>query len=273
MLHEVAEPGPVLDGVVTRLWAIDMPRQCKVERILPMASVEIIVNLSDPYRLLGPREPAEGSPTPRVFCTGLRRELVHFENPERIRHICVQLPLFGATRFGLPPVLSVQAIGGGLGERLNALGEMLAGDDEVVLERALQLVRDVLEEHVLPESVAQETVRRATERLARDPAHPLGALAGDLGVSHKTLIGRFRQVLGVLPSDVARLLLLDRLLSQVPPTGESPTWAELAATGGFADQSHFIRTFKKFVCMTPGEYLASLRASGYGDQHFLGSES
>ncbi len=271
MSYFVTEPSSALAAAVTGVWTLDMPRRHRIERVLPMASVEIIVNLADDYLLTGPDEPGGGRPSPRVFSTGLRRELVRFENPPRIRHVCVQLPVFGPARFGVLPASSVGPVGGPLGARLGSIAERaLAEDDEPDLESVLASVIAVLEESLRPETAADVTVRRAVAALAADPARPLRDLAEELDVSHKTLIARFRAVTGVTPSEVARLLLLHRLIENVLPVGPFPTWAELAAGGGFADQSHFIRTFKRYVGMTPSDYLGALRASSYGDQRFLG---
>lgn len=266
-----AELTAELAQAATRVWALDMPRRHRVERVLPMASVEIIVNLSQAYRLFGPAEPPEGRATPGVFCTGLRRELVRFENPPRIRHVCVQLPIFGPARFGLAPVLAVCGVDGLLGDRLRTVAEEALPRDEPDLEAVLAAVVDALGRTLRPETAAQATVRLAVGALAEDPARSLLELARSLGVSHKTLIARFREVVGTTPSEVARLLLLHRLIEKVPPAGPFPTWTELAAGGGFADQSHFIRTFKRLAGMTPGDYLGALRESSYADQHFLGS--
>ena len=56
MSYFVTEPSSALAAAVTGVWTLDMPRRHRIERVLPMASVEIIVNLADDYLLTGPDE-------------------------------------------------------------------------------------------------------------------------------------------------------------------------------------------------------------------------
>jgi AraC-like DNA-binding protein len=91
----------------------------------------------------------------------------------------------------------------------------------------------------------------AWQRLvASGGAVPIGQLASEVGWSHRHLIARFRQQVGLTPKTAARLVRFDRVwrrLDQPQPLD----WADLAREAGYADQAHLIREFHRFTGTTP----------------------
>lgn len=228
------DPGPTLKGVVRALWYLRMERVHETEQILPLPSVEVIVNLGEPYRLLDSEGAGAAAPVGAVFTTGLRRGPVRIGNPPLIEHVAIQLPVDGPARFGLAPGPGVAAVTGRLGD---ALAEVRSsgGTPEELLTRTVV----ALEQCLLPESPAQRRVRAALELLTAEPTRPVGTVAAEVGVSHQRLIADFHRYVGRPPKWVAQLLLVHRLLDRVPGTGPVPTWTELVADSPYADQSHF----------------------------------
>jgi AraC-like DNA-binding protein len=80
------------------------------------------------------------------------------------------------------------------------------------------------------------------------------AIARQVGWSHKHLITRFKQQVGVAPHMAARLLRLSTVWRHL---GHERTWARIAAESGYADQSHLIREFRRFTGTTPGALTTS----------------
>ena len=76
----------------------------------------------------------------------------------------------------------------------------------------------------------------------------IGEIAREVGWSHKHLITKFRQQVGVAPRLAARLLRLSRVWRLID-SGQS--WARIAAESGYADQSHLVREFRQFTGTTP----------------------
>ncbi|MDV3129116.1 helix-turn-helix domain-containing protein [Mycobacterium sp. 21AC1] len=82
---------------------------------------------------------------------------------------------------------------------------------------------------------------------------PIHRLADEVGWSHKHLISRFRQQVGLPPKTAARLVRFDavwRRLANHPPG----RWDELAVESGYADQAHLIRDFRQFTGASPTEF-------------------
>jgi AraC-like DNA-binding protein len=91
----------------------------------------------------------------------------------------------------------------------------------------------------------------AWQRLnASGGAAPIGELAREVGWSHKHLIARFRQQVGVAPKTAARLLRFNGVWRHLDE-GRPLDWGLVAAETGYADQAHLIREFRQFTGTTP----------------------
>jgi AraC-like DNA-binding protein len=94
---------------------------------------------------------------------------------------------------------------------------------------------------------------------------PIGALAGELGWSHRRLIARFRDAVGMPPKRVARILRFERLTTVI---GADPSigWARAAAECGFADQAHLVREVRDLAGLTPTRLLADRAVNSIQDR-------
>jgi AraC-like DNA-binding protein len=89
------------------------------------------------------------------------------------------------------------------------------------------------------------------------------ALAEELGWSHRRLIARFREQVGMPPKTVGRILRFDRV-AQLLRDVEQPRLAEVAYDCGYYDQAHLNRDFRDFAGTTPSEYMARRLPAGGG---------
>ena len=89
------------------------------------------------------------------------------------------------------------------------------------------------------------------------------ALADELGWSHRRLIARFREQVGMPPKTVARVLRFDRV-ARLLLDAEAPGLAEVAYECGYYDQAHLNRDFRDFAGTTPSDYVARRLPSGGG---------
>jgi AraC-like DNA-binding protein len=68
------------------------------------------------------------------------------------------------------------------------------------------------------------------------------------------LSARFREVVGLPPKTVARLLRLERAIELAASGVE---WAEVAYACGYYDQSHLVNEFQRITGASPTQYLAA----------------
>jgi transcriptional regulator GlxA family with amidase domain len=76
-----------------------------------------------------------------------------------------------------------------------------------------------------------------------------------VGWSHRHLLTRFRQQVGLGPKTAARLVRFNgvwRRLDEDQPLD----WGLVAAEVGYADQAHLVREFRQFTGTTPTGFLA-----------------
>lgn len=89
----------------------------------------------------------------------------------------------------------------------------------------------------------------------------IGDLCSEIGWSHKHLITRFRQQVGLTPKRAARVSRFEHLLHRLACVQRRPDWDRLAAEAGYADQAHMIREFGQFLGTSPAAHLKALQAA------------
>jgi AraC-like DNA-binding protein len=97
------------------------------------------------------------------------------------------------------------------------------------------------------------TLRRIT---SSGGAAAIGDLAGELGWSHRRLIARYRDTVGLPPKLVARIVRFERLTAHIR-THPAIEWADAAATCGYFDQAHLAREVRELAGITPTELRAT----------------
>jgi AraC family transcriptional regulator len=87
----------------------------------------------------------------------------------------------------------------------------------------------------------------------------LSAVAAEVGVHPVHLATAFRRYYRCTIGDYLRRLRVEHACRALATSDSSI--AEIAISSGFADQSHFTKTFKRLAGMTPGQFRAGVRPS------------
>lgn len=85
----------------------------------------------------------------------------------------------------------------------------------------------------------------------------LRGLHRELAVSERTFERKFEQHVGVSPRQFAKICRFQASLSRIH-SKEYSRLSDIAFDLGFADQSHFLRSFKEFTNSSPSEYLKTV---------------
>lgn len=138
--------------------------------------------------------------------------------------------------------------------------DTVAEREPVILELLTRLVARYAQKHLelRPPGNEHGAVRTAREYLAahHDRNITLGELARLVNLSAFHLNRVFTKEIGMPPhafQTQVRVAAAKKLIQNGQPL------ASVAATTGFADQSHFIRHFKRLMKITPGEYLKTAK--------------
>lgn len=246
--------GPALDSLVDRFWAVrwDLPPGVVHEQQLlthPGANVSV------GHANAEPGQPQPGPVEARLY--GVARGL--------------------STRILVGQGWTVAAMTrpGGLGafisgsaaeftDRTVPLGQALGTDEAALLRQVAaepdEVARVALLAAALEQAMDQERSLPAAEvagaaRLAEEDrgVRRLGDLSGRAGIGPRTLQRMFLQYAGVSPTWVIRRYRLLEAAESVRE-GKPVSWAEVAASLGYADQAHLTRDFRAAIGQTPAAY-------------------
>lgn len=262
-------PGRDLAPFVRSFWFVRGDPVRRYERILPQAVAHLIVNLSDPYRLLTRGGTAVGRPFTGAFLSGLQREYLIIENPDTLWQCGAELTPAGVAAFTTTPLRD-------LTDRVQDAGPILRWSDgwrdrlreTATADDALEVLQQLLRTVHRRDFAVDARVTRAVGRLDDDPDIPIAALAHEVGLSSGGLAGLFRRGVGTTPKAYADLARFVGFLRRVP-FDDVPRWGDLVAASGYYDQAHFIRSFKRYAGVTPSQYLEGIREFGAEYPSFL----
>lgn len=247
-------PHPALAGSVLRYEGFDQGDGAVFRsRALPCTFAPLILEFGGEWHLEDGRRP--GGPPARMssFAAGLGDGPVLIENRGRTRCLQIDLTPSGARRlFGMPMHE--------LANRSVDLREVLGRAGDELVERVAEapdwtgrfdLVDRALSARLAAAAPADAGVAWSLEQIAGSGGRAaIGDLARELGWSHRRLIARFRDAVGLPPKLVARIVRFERLTSLLD--GRAPVdWARAAADLGYSDQSHLAREVRELSGLAP----------------------
>ncbi|QRK11256.1 AraC family transcriptional regulator [Archangium violaceum] len=226
-------------------------------REFPSAQVVLIIDFGPTLRILDPRQETVVARHRAGFVAGLHDSFALTETPGSSSGVQVNFTPLGARRFfGLPmEELACRVVG--LEDVLGAEGRLLTErlQDAPGWEERFSLLDEYLAARLTAARGVPEWVAWAFRRIEESGGLvEVGTLADSLGFSHRHLIARFREHVGLPPKLLARIVRFERLLEQVK-SGGRPAWGELALEHGYYDQAHLIRDFRQFTGSSPREFL------------------
>ena len=136
----------------------------------------------------------------------------------------------------------------------------LAQSDQATAAGALDALLEPLVRRCRP---LDDAVRQAVIAIvAAGGTRPIADIAAQIGIGDRQLQRRFRTAVGITPKQFARVRRLRSTGTSLLEGGHS--WASVAASHGFADQSHLIHEFSQLTGLTPVAFEARLRRIEYG---------
>lgn len=103
--------------------------------------------------------------------------------------------------------------------------------------------------------ISNKLIDYATKLIAENPSKQILAKAqNEIFVTERTFQRMFKKEVGISPDQYRRIAQFNSAFQQLN-TGLFKQLTDIVFNNGYADQSHFIRTFKEFTNLTPKAYL------------------
>ncbi|HEX5223479.1 MAG TPA: helix-turn-helix domain-containing protein [Verrucomicrobiae bacterium] len=230
----------------------------RLERVLPDGTFELCINLRDEVRHtydLDDHRPTAAYRRAWLSGTHARHIIIDTAMDSSMMGVHFK-PAGAACVLDMPAgemtdrVVELDAIWGSSGIDLhNALLEAPTPDSKfAVLERFL--LRSSKRSRA-----RSPAIRHALHWFTAEPTMTsIDTVATELGVSHKHLIQRFRDEVGLTPKRFCRIRRFRSVLNAMQ-NKHTVDWADLAYACGYFDQAHFIREFRDFSGLNPSAYL------------------
>lgn len=137
------------------------------------------------------------------------------------------------------------------------LKEKLINADTV--DQMLEILNDFIFALTTKVQTDCRLIKYATKLIAENPSKEILKKAQEeLFVTERTFQRMFEDKIGVSPNQYRRIAQFNSAFQQLNQK-QFKLFSDIAFSNEFADQSHFIRTFKEFTNMTPKEYLTIMR--------------
>jgi AraC-like DNA-binding protein len=227
-------------------------------RILPDTCVELVIHFSDPYKTRFSNNTS--SVQPRSFIVSQMKSFMEIEPTGKTGFIAARFTATGAYRFFSKSLKSIS----NMEIALNYVWKAFAPE----LENKISKAKDMNERSRILQSFlyailckTQVEAAPVVECCLKEIQLAKGLISVEdlsykTGVSNRQLLRQFDHFVGLSPKEFARITkFLHSLNTLAKRPADSLT--SIAYQSGYYDQAHFIRDFKEYSGLTPGEYLQS----------------
>ena len=259
MLLAAHVPRPPLDQFIEVLWFHDgLNVEHPLERVLPDGSCELIVNLRDEPRHVFNRETHQPADSFRgSWISGPHSRFIVIDTAPDASMIGAHFKPGGAKAFfGAPlhelrnSVIALDAVWNG---SARSLREQLLNAPTAAAK--FRIFEDALFSRWNRTACRHRAVGYALRRFTGDPHRvTIGKVTDETGLSAARFIEMFAAEVGMTPKVFCRVRRFQRALTSIQQR-RAVIWTEVALDCGYYDQAHFIRDFREFCGLTPGDYL------------------
>jgi AraC-like DNA-binding protein len=250
-------PRPPLGGFVDKLWLSQGAAPAhQMERLLPDATVELIVNLQQNRIHLYDRNDYRRCGTaPGCIVSGPPSQYFVIDTQDQTATMGVHFRPGGAFPFfRVPPSELV--------DQSLALDELWGAAAAELRDRVLAAPTPAGKFRVLEACLVEQLAKPLERHPAvsfgiqqlRGAGQSVAQVADKAGFSQRRFIQLFDQQVGLTPKLFCRVSRFQRVV-QIAHGAAEIDWADVALGCGYYDQAHFIHDFQSFAGITPATYL------------------
>lgn len=228
-----------------------------IERVVPTGHVFIIFELDGFVRNTFDNDTLEPNGLyTDVWVAGMHRNHISISAHENSEMLVVQFKPYGGSAFFpntmdsyVEQIISAEKVFGGEVVELRKDLAAVTGSQEK-FERVENWLLQRYQGHQRPDDEFISFV----ELLQKEASGNLNDLVDRYSKSQKQLIDQFKRHLGLTPKYYHRIQRFNDILKKIKDQNKV-SWAEVAYSCGFADQSHFIKEFRHFSGFNPSEFI------------------
>jgi AraC-like DNA-binding protein len=242
---------PLLKNVIHSFWQVDGQSVFQFENIIPKGVVEIIFNFSDTYPI-GAELNGKQFQVKKCFINGFNTAPIKLQLPDRQVFFGVQLQPTIIKRFiGAPScefsdtLIELQLVN----DTIELVWEQLAECNS--FEKRVSIFSALIEEKLI-DSTPQEKLLNNFLNDIHQHSLSVKDVASSLCYSPRHLSRKIFEATGVNTEEILQYKKYLHAMHLIHHTDLSLT--EIAYQSNFSDQSHFIKTFRHYSKMTPGDY-------------------
>ncbi len=239
------------------LYLKDFTPDHSIERIVPTGHVFVIFEFDDIVRNTYDNETLKTLKTfSKVWVSGAHRNFLSISAHQHSEMLAIQLKPTGAFPFLHCPVqqlndkvVSAEEV---FGEEIFAIRNKLLLAETP--QTKFEFVATWLTHRFDPRKEPPEHLLTFIERLQKEPVSNLKKIIDSYPATQKQLIEHFKKYVGLTPKYYHRIVRFNEILKKIKHK-ESLSWANIAYSCDYSDQSHFIKEFFLFSGYNPQEFI------------------
>jgi AraC-like DNA-binding protein len=256
MQYREQPPLAALADVIERIWTLEGSGDAgaAADPVLPDGRPELVLHFGDPFEIMNDTGPIAQPPI--IFAGQLMSRLM-LRPTGRIAVLGLRFHPYGAASVLPMPQHRLAGSPCGLDDLDPALKRALGAirDSMNDLQAAAIAVQHLLRRWIEPSQVDRR-VRFAVEAIARARGQiSIDRLALAANTTRRHLERGFLDHVGLTPKRLARIARFQHALQTLEQEGPEAPGARTAAACGYADQSHFVRDFRKLAGCPPSMHL------------------
>lgn len=258
MRYQTALPSPFLSQLVDQYWSVETDLQIRTihtELVVPDGTSQLIFHYGNPFLR---QEKTRFTPQPELLLCGPETTAASVSAPAGSGMIGVVFKPAGLAPFFRLPI-------GLLTSQQLALHELIGREADELLDRLsaaqafhsrIRVIESFLGHRLhIPCRFSWGISWEGAKRIAARPSSEcLSSLAGDMGISRRSLERLFQNHIGLSPKRYLRICRFQKALA-VLNSEAAPNLSQLALDCGYYDQAHLCNDFKKFCGLSPGAFI------------------
>lgn len=260
MNYQTYKPHSDLESLVKYYWTLEVPfdKNNQKQIIIPDGCIEMTFNLGDKIKRYTSETAFIFNPNAMVM--GQRTKSYYIEPVGDVDTIAICFYPHGFANFVNLPLdnlvdkeIPIQDI----------FNEVQANELEQNIIKAtstkerIEIIETFLLNKLYEEATIENIVKTTVETLLKSKGSiPINIILKDNLSKRRQLERHFKKQIGISPKQLSKVIRLEATL-QVLISQNGDTLTDIAYENEYFDQNHFIKDFKKFVGITPKEFLGN----------------